>query len=292
MNDSQSSYHLLDSGEGYKLEKFGPYIIQRPAAQAVWKPFLPKKNWDQADASFTREPENRWLIKNKLPDSWTIKVSDIDFKISPTDFGHLGIFAEQDIFWLWVQQKLKEARQKLNRPPEVLNLFAYSGGMTLAAAKAGAKVCHLDASKGMVAWARENAQLNDLQNAPIRWIIDDVMKFLQRELRRGTRYDAIILDPPTFGRGSKGEIFKIEEAIQPLLQYCRELLSPTPLFLLLSCHSPGFSPIVLHNLLRQFLQGLPGKIDEGEMVLKGEKNVCQLPSGCFARWSALKDSHD
>lgn len=227
-------------------------------------------------------------MKNKLPEQWTINVSDVEFKISPTEFGHLGIFAEQDVFWLWIQHAIKEAKKILNRPPEVLNLFAYSGGVTLAAAKAGAKVCHLDASKGMVAWARENAQLNHLENAPIRWIIDDVMKFLQRELRRGHRYDAIILDPPTFGRGSQGEIFKIEEAIQPLLHSCRQLLSDTPLFLLLSCHTPGFSPIVLRHLLKQYLHDIPGEIDEGEMVLKGKEDVFALPSGCFARWRSSR----
>jgi len=167
---------------------------------------------------------------------------------------------------------------------QVLNLFAYSGGSTLAAAKAGAHVCHLDASKGMVSWARENAALNDLTSAPIRWIVEDVGKFLQREMRRGKRYDAIILDPPSFGRGSKGEIFKIDDQIQGLLKNCRDLLSDKPLFILFSCHTPGYTPIVMENLLSQMMPDIKGSIDSGEMALSGSRDVFNLPSGTFARW--------
>lgn len=273
------SYSLLDSGNGRKLERFGPYIFSRPCAQAVWQPSLLSADWEKADAVFTRENENQWIQKTPLPSSWRIDVENIQFKISPTDFGHLGIFPEQRDFWRWIQTIIEEAK----RPIQVLNLFAYSGGSTLAAAKAGAKVCHLDASKGMVAWGRENAQLNGLENDPIRWIIDDAAKFLMREIRRGVRYDAIILDPPTFGRGAKGEVFKIEEDILPILQYCKALLSENPLFILFSCHTPGFSPLVLRHLLSQMMNGSQGIIDEGEMVLKGEKAL-SLPSGTFARW--------
>ena len=166
----------------------------------------------------------------------------------------------------------------------MLNLFAYSGGVTLAAAKAGATTCHLDASKGMVAWARENAALNQLTEAPIRWIVDDVNKFLARELRRESRYDAIILDPPSFGRGSQGEVFKIEEDLPKLLYACRQLLTPNPLFVLFSCHTPGFTPITMGHLLSQMMTGLPGQIDTGEMTLKGANGVFPLPSGTFGRW--------
>jgi 23S rRNA (cytosine1962-C5)-methyltransferase len=277
-------YSLLDSGLGRKLERFGPFVLSRPCSQAVWAPLLSEQEWRKADAVFLREGDTRWTHHTpKMPTFWTIEVAGITFKISPTDFGHLGIFAEQSEFWDWIQKTIKSA-PKSSEPIQVLNLFAYSGGSTLAAAKGGANVCHLDASKGMVTWARENAALNELEKAPIRWIIEDVDKFVHRELRRGKRYDAIILDPPTFGRGSKGEIFKIEEALPRLLQNCRQLLSDNPLFVLFSCHTPGFSPTVMHHMLSQMMTGLKGTIDFGEMQLKGESNVLTLPSGTYARW--------
>lgn len=281
---SQNTYSLLDSGNGRKLERFGPFVIARPSAQAVWEPLLNEKDWDQADAIFTREGDNKWIKKSAIKESWTVNVSGITFKISPTDFGHLGIFPEQREFWEWIQNIVKQAVSKSNQPVNVLNLFAYSGGSTLTAAKAGAQVCHLDASKGMVSWARENAALNDLEKAPIRWIVDDASKFLARELRRGVKYDAIILDPPSFGRGSRGEVFKIEEDLPQILKNCRALLSEKPLFVLFSCHTPGFSPIVMKNLLTQMMSGCHGIIDEGEMTLTGDKDVFSLPSGTFARW--------
>ncbi|BBI16439.1 Putative uncharacterized protein [Neochlamydia sp. S13] len=278
MKNCMHTYSLIDSGNGYKLEQFGPYTISRPCSQAVWEPRLSQESWDHAHAFFSREGQNKWTFrKEKLPDMWQIKVADIAFKISPTDFGHLGIFPEQRAFWKWIQSTPIKGKR-------VLNLFAYSGGSTLAAAQAGAEVCHLDASKGMVAWARENAALNHLEKAPIRWIIDDVFKFLGRELRRGSRYDAIILDPPSFGRGANGEVFKIEEEINKLLRSCRELLTPKPLFILFSCHTPGFSPLVMKHLLHQNLDGLSGTIDEGEMLLEGSTETFPIPSGTFARW--------
>lgn len=280
------NYFLLDSGNEQKLEQFGPYKIIRPSAQAVWSPQLPQKEWSSADAIFTRETENRWVKKKPLPEVWSIEVAGIQFKISPTDFGHLGIFPEQKPFWEWIQTKIKKSISERKTKPKVLNLFAYSGGATLAAAKGGAEVCHLDASKGMVAWARENAALNKLEGAPIRWIIDDVNKFLTRELRRESRYDGIILDPPSFGRGSKGEVFKIEAHLKEILSQCLALLTPDPLFILFSCHTPGFSPIVMHHLLSQMMKGVPGTIDVGEMVLEGNQEVFPLPSGTYARWQA------
>lgn len=278
MKNSNDTYTLLDSGKGYKLERFGPFVLSRPCSQAVWLPHLSQQVWDKADAFFSREGQNKWTQqKGRLPEIWQIKVADIIFKISPTDFGHLGIFPEQKDFWEWIQKTVTKGKK-------VLNLFAYSGGSTLAAAKAGAEVCHLDASKGMVAWARENASFNQLDKAPIRWIIDDVSKFLARELRRGSRYDAIILDPPSFGRGSSGEVFKIEEEIIPLLKSCRDLLSDKPLFVLFSCHTPGFSPLVMEHLLKQAMKDLPGTVDSGEMVLQGAQDILSVPSGTYARW--------
>lgn len=277
-------YVLVDSGKGRKLERFGSFLIARPCSQAVWEPRLPQSEWDKADADFTREGENKWLEKKPLPESWNITVSGITFKLSPTDFGHLGIFPEQRDFWVWIQQTIKKAKDAGRANINVLNLFAYSGGSTLASAKAGAHVCHLDASKGMVTWARENAGLSSLEKAPVRWIVDDVSKFLKREIRRGNRYDAIILDPPSFGRGSQGEIFKIEDDLPGILQDCRALLADHPLFILFSCHTPGFTPIAMRHLLNQMMQGLPGAVDEGEMVLRGEADTLPLPSGTYARW--------
>lgn len=282
----QNTYLLVDSGEGRKLEQFGPYLLSRPCSQAIWKPQKKQDLWSSAHAIFSRENENKWTVRTSLPEAWQVKVADIVFKISSTDFGHLGIFPEQKIFWEWIQSTIKEHLKK-NKPPNILNLFAYSGGSTLAAAKAGASVCHLDASKGMVAWARENAVLNDLENAPIRWIVDDVNKFLAREIRRGNRYDGIILDPPSFGRGSKGEIFKIEESITQLLHDCIHLLSDTPLFILFSCHTNGFTPIAMHHLMQQVTAPLKkGKIETGEMTLKGEEGIFDVPSGTYAKWIA------
>ncbi len=271
----QDDYALIDSGEGRKLERFGPYILSRPAGQALWSPQQSPAIWQKAHATFTREGEFNWQ-KNDLPETWEIEVEGIRFLLKPTDFGHLGIFPEQRPLWHWIRQ---HSRPEFN----ILNLFAYSGGATLAAAQGKAKVCHLDASKGMVSWARDNAKLNNLDKAPIRWIIEDVNKFLEREIRRGTRYDGIILDPPSFGRGAKGEVFKIEAQLIQLLDNCRQLLTPKPQFLLLSCHTPGLTPTGLENLLRQTLKDLKGTIDSGEMLLEG-KNAFPLPSGCFARW--------
>lgn len=271
-----SNYILLDSGQGRKLERFGSYTLIRPASQAVWRP-QKEALWRQVDAEFTRENEKEWRSNKPLPESWQIEVSGIRFKLSTTDFGHLGIFPEQAPFWEWIQKTLKSEKKTF----DVLNLFAYSGGSTLACALGGAKVCHLDASKGMCQWARENAALNKLEKAPIRWIAEDVTKFLRRELKREHFYDAIILDPPSFGRGTQGEVFKIEEHILEILDLCRSLLVEKPLFVLFSCHTPGFTPLVMENLMSQMMQGKKGVIDKGEMFLAGD---LPLPSGTFARW--------
>lgn len=275
------SYNLLDSGNGRKLEQFGPFILCRPCAQALWQPKLPQGIWDAADATFTREGKEGWQYLRPLPESWEIEIDGIKMKIHPTDFGHVGLFPEQRPFWKKIHT-MAEAR-----PSKILNLFAYSGGSTIAAALGRASVCHLDASKGMVQWARENADINGLSSAPIRWIVEDAVKFLKREERRGSFYDGIILDPPSFGRGNKGEVFKIEEAILPLLSSCRACLSENPSFLLFSCHTPGFTPLVLHHLIEDAMKGLSGTITTGEMVLENEEGpIRPIPSGTFALWSA------
>jgi 23S rRNA (cytosine1962-C5)-methyltransferase len=272
-------YFLVDSGNQQKLERFGSYLIARPCSQALWHPSLPKSDWDAADAFFSRDGGNAWSYKKKLPEAWIAEVEGVRFKISPTDFGHLGVFPEHSLLW----KPMKEAIRKAKEPPQILNLFAYSGGATLAAASAGAKVCHLDASKGMVAWGRENAEMNKLNHAPIRWIVDDAAKFLAREIKRGVRYDGIILDPPSFGRGSKGEVFKIERDIHELLHLCRKLLSEEPLFLIFTTHTPGMTPIVMGHLMKQNMQGLKGHIETGEMILPSETGN-PIPSGSYARW--------
>lgn len=264
------SYKLIDSGNQNKLEQFGDYLLVRPSSQAVWKPTIDAKLWKEADAVFTREPHNKWIAQPPLPQSWTVELAGIKFKLMPTDFGHIGIFPEHAELWKWMVPKLK-------KKSSILNLFAYTGGATLAAAKAGADVCHVDASKTAVAWARENAAINKLDK--IRWIVDDVIKFLRREVKRGNRYDGIILDPPTFGRGSQGEVFKIEKDLPVILELCFQLLSPKPLFLILSCHTPGYTPLVLHHLLRQAEE--MGTIEMGEMVIPGP---LPLTSGSYARW--------
>ena len=276
-------YVLLDSGDGRKLERFGKYVLARPCSQAVWQPSLPQSAWEQAHAAFDRADGNQWHNRGALPSAWTIRIADIAFKLSGTDFGHLGIFPEQREQWQWIRETVRRACETRGRAVQVLNLFAYSGGATLAAALGGAEVCHLDASKGMVQWARENAAFNGLQQHPVRWIADDAHGFMERELRRGRTYDAIILDPPTFGRGTQNEVYKIEADLTATLSLCMSLLSKNPLFVLLSAHTPGFTPTVLHNLLRQSTAKLGGVVESGEMLLAGDAPF-PLPSGAYARW--------
>lgn len=272
---SDKRYELIDSGEGRKLERWGSALISRPSAQAVWKRSLPEKEWDKANAIFSREEERRW--QKKVEGSWECLVGPLKMKIELTDFGHLGVFAEQAPFWAWMEKKIRESKREI----EVLNLFAYSGGSTMAAAKGGAKVCHLDASKGMIAWAKENAALNGLAKAPIRYIVDDALKFLAKEERRGRKYDAIILDPPSFGRGPQGQVFKIEEKISELLFACAKLLTDDPLFVLFSCHTPNFSPLAMEHIFHDHFPLKGGVFDFGEMAIEGNR---ALPSGTFARW--------
>ncbi len=272
-----NEYELLDSGNGEKLERFGNVVLRRPCAQAVWRPQKPLL-WESAHASFDRSKGLNWHQRKALPSQWTITVEGVRMKLSPTDFGHLGVFPETRKLWKWLRSTITKAQ----RPVNFLNLFAYSGGATLAAAQAGARCCHLDASKGMVEWARENAVLNDLQDKPIRWIVDDVKKFLRREVRRGRTYDGILLDPPSFGRGKKGELYKIEADLIETLELVRDVLSDAPLFVILTSHTPGFSPIVLQNLLTQLLP--PAEVTCGEMILTGAADVFSLPNGNWARW--------
>ena len=263
-------YELLDSGDGRKLERFGRYVLARPCSQALWRPSSPEA-WRRADASFDREDGNRWHGRSNIPAEWNIETAGIRFKLGGTDFGHLGIFPEQRAQWRWIRSHSKGAR--------VLNLFAYSGGSTMAAALGGGEVCHLDASKGMVEWARENARLNGLAEHPVRWIVDDAHKFMKREIRRGRKYDAVILDPPTFGRGAGGEMYKIERDLKDTLALVRDLMSERPLFVLFSSHTPGLSPVVAENILGQLWPD--ARLESGEMTLDGAGLKC--PSGIYCR---------
>ena len=279
----KDDYELLDSGDGRKLERFGKYVLARPCSQAMWRPRLSAAEWAKADASFDREDGNNWHGRANLPKEWQIETAGIRFKLGGTDFGHLGIFPEQRAQWRWIRDEVRGQRSEV----KVLNLFAYSGGSTMAAALGGAEVCHLDASKGMVEWARENARLNGLAERPIRWIVDDAHKFMKREIRRGRKYDAIVLDPPTFGRGAGGEMYKIERDLKETLALVKDLLSDRPLFVLFSSHTPGLSQIVAENILRQLFPC--ARLESGEMLLEpgegpsGSQRSCPCPSGIYCR---------
>ena len=271
-------YELLDSGGGRKFERFGRVTLVRPCSQAMWRPENPSA-WSRATATFDREEGNHWNGRNALPSEWTIETAGMRFKLSGTDFGHLGIFPEQRAQWNWIRGMVGERGTGNGERARVLNLFAYSGGSTIAAAQGGAEVCHLDASKGMVQWARENAALNGLQGHPIRWIVDDVHKFLRREFRRERRYDGVILDPPTFGRGAGGETYKIERDLQETLALVKGVLSGKPRFVLFSSHTPGLSCMVAENIIAQEFPS--ARVETGEMLLEGRGRPC--PSGIYCR---------
>ena len=270
-------YELIDSGSGRKYERFGNVSLVRPCSQALWLP-RDVAAWSRATATFDREDGNRWHNRGALPKEWIIQMAGIKFRLSGTDFGHLGIFPEQRAQWKWIRDALRNSASP-SLQPAVLNLFAYSGGSTVAAAQGGASVCHLDASKGMVQWARENAALNGLKDHPIRWITDDAHKFMERELRRGRRYDAVIFDPPTFGRGTNGEMYKIERDLGKTLSLVKKLLSEKPMFVLFSSHTPGLSCTVAANILGQAFP--EARIETGEMLLEGRSMPC--PSGIYCR---------
>jgi 23S rRNA (cytosine1962-C5)-methyltransferase len=229
-----------------------------------------------------------WACKQQLPPAWTVTYGDLTLQVKLTEFGHLGFFAEHGTHWQWVRERIHAAAcvtHALRQPIRLLNAFAYTGGMSLAAARAGASVVHLDAAAGIVAWARDNAQLCGLTNAPIRWVVEDVSKFLTREVRRGHTYDALVLDPPSFGRGSKGEVWKLERDLPALLDLCRQVLSAEPLFVLLSAHTPGVTPLVLEHLLADMLGHCGGRLTSMEMVIPHRDGTRLLPSGALARWS-------
>jgi 23S rRNA (cytosine1962-C5)-methyltransferase len=286
---AKSEYRLIDSGNFRKLEQLGQYRIVRPSLQAIWEPKLSKGEWQKADAVFTRGKggDGEWKLSNKrLPSSWPIKVGPVTTNIKLTDFGHVGIFPEHHK-WDRLSFQIKKSKQK-NEEFKLLSLFAYTGITSVAAASLGAHVVHVDASKTSVAWGRENAQLSGLEGLPIRWLVDDVQKFLAREIRRGSKYHGVILDPPSFGRGPKGDVWKIEDHLIPLLKSVKEILADDYSFVQLSAHSQGMTPIALSNVLKDVLAPESGKISSKEMTVSEDRNNGRhLPSGAcaiFEKW--------
>ena len=281
LSDKWKDYELLDCSDGERLERWGDVILIRPDPQIIWKDSQTAPEWNTAHARYIRSDKGggAWDYRRKLPESWQIKYRDLTFLVKPTGFKHTGLFPEQAVNWDYCTELIKGA----NRPINVLNLFAYTGGATLACAAAGASVCHCDAVKGMVDWARTNAKLSDLADKPIRWIVDDANKFIKREIRRGTRYDGIILDPPSYGRGTNGEMWKLEDSIFGLMQDITELLSDKPLFLLLNSYTTGLSASVMSYLL-QMTVGKRFDIDiiSEEIGIPVKQTGMPLPCGSTA----------
>ena len=279
-----TDYSLLDFGQGRKLERFGPFTLDRPAPAAAGKRRARPELWESAHARYERESDKRGVwegIKN-LPPTWTVAHGRATFELKPNEFGHVGLFAEQAENWDWISRQMARA----NRPPKVLNLFAYTGGSTLAAALAGAEVTHVDAAKNVVAWARRNAELSGLTDAPIRWIVEDAPTFVARELKRGNRYDAVILDPPTYGHGRKGEAWRLQDGLLPLLKACGELTASQRAFIVLSCHSPGYGPAELEACLAEAVFGHCGAGAKARHLAITSADGRKLNSGVVASWPA------
>lgn len=276
-------YECLDAGNGEKLERWGNIILRRPEPQAMW-PIEMDESWENVNGTYYRFKDGggHWEFRDKLPDYWTVNYKDLKFKVSPTNFKHTGLFPEQATNWDFMIDKIKNA----GRPIRVLNLFAYTGAATMACSKAGAElVVHVDSAKGMVSWAKENMNLCGLQNNYIRYIVDDCLKFVEREIRRGNKYDAIVMDPPSYGRGPNGEVWKLEHNLEYLVRKCCELLSDEPLFFLINAYTTGISSTVLYNILKLTVGSkYKGKIDNGEVGLQVSKNGLVLPCGIYGRW--------
>ena len=268
---------------GQKLEKWGKIILSRPDPQIVWKNKSYPEEWKKANAIYSRSNTGggSWEYKNKLPASWQIKYRDLIFNIKPMGFKHTGLFPEQAVNWDWMRNKIENSKREI----KVLNLFAYTGGATVACLASGASVCHVDSSKGMVTWAKENVQASGLADKKVRYIVDDVVKFVNREIRRGNKYDAIIMDPPSYGRGSNGEVQQFENNIYDLVELCTKVLSDKPLFFLINSYTTGISSTVLANILNLTIaKSYEGKIESGEIGLPMEKSNLILPCGIYGRW--------
>ncbi len=276
-----SDYEVIDCSKGEKLERWGNYILVRPDPQVIWDTPKTEKGWRKRNAHYHRSSKGggEWEFFD-LPKQWSVRYRNLTFQLKPFHFKHTGLFPEQAVNWDWCAEKIKKAR----RPVKLLNLFAYTGGATLSAASAGASVTHVDASKGMVTWAKENAIASGLGEAKIRWLVDDCVKFAEREIRRGNRYDAIIMDPPSYGRGPKGEIWKMEESIHSFLKLCGQLLSDHPLFVLINSYTTGLQPAVLAYLLGTELKKYGGRITADEVGLPVSSTGLILPCGASGRF--------
>lgn len=274
-------YEVIDCSAGEKLERWGDYLLVRPDPQVIWN--TPKRHpgWRRMNGHYHRSSKGggEWEFFG-LPQQWSISYKNLTFNLKPFSFKHTGLFPEQAANWDWFSEKIRNA----GHPVKVLNLFAYTGGATLAAAAAGAAVTHVDASKGMVAWAKENAAASGLGDAKVRWLVDDCQKFVEREIRRGNRYDAVIMDPPSYGRGPKGEVWKIENAVHPLISLCARLLSDEPLFFLVNSYTTGLQPAVLSYLLGTELRRFGGTVDAQEVGLPVSESGLMLPCGASGRW--------
>lgn len=282
-----ADYALLDSGDGRKLEQYGPYRIVRPEGQAIWRPALPDKEWSRADAIFTgntdEEGMGRWhLPRNPLGETWPMKHDGIDYLGRFTSFRHVGVFPEQASHWDHMAALIEGAK----RPVRVLNLFGYTGLASLVAARAGAEVTHVDASKKAIGWARENQEVARLTNKPIRWIVEDAMKFAEREERRGSRYDIILFDPPAYGRGPKGEVWQLFEHLPALADICRSILTPKPLAVVLTAYSIRASFFAIHALMRDTFAGMGGTVESGELIIREKSAGRALSTSLFSRWVA------
>ena len=276
-------YKIIDMADGQKLEKWGDVILSRPDPQIVWKNKSYPEEWKKANAIYSRSKTGggSWEYKKKIPSAWQIKYKDLTFNIKPMGFKHTGLFPEQAVNWDWMRDKIKNSKREI----KVLNLFAYTGGATVACLSAGASVCHVDSSKGMVTWAKENVTSSGLADKKVRYIVDDVVKFVNREIRRGNKYDAIIMDPPSYGRGANGEVWQFENNIYDLVELCTKVLSDKPLFFLINSYTTGISSSVLANILNLTIsKRYKGKVESGEIGLPMEKSSLVLPAGIYGRW--------
>lgn len=278
-------FALLDSGSGLKLEQYGPYRLIRPEPEAIWQPKLPKKEWDFAHAKFVTTNEKHgghWEFKKKVPERWVMNYKDMSFWAQTTASKHLGVFPEQAAQWDWAAQQIKSA----NKPLKILNLFGYTGMASLSAAAAGAQVTHVDASKKVVQWGKENQQLSGIDQQSIRWLVDDAFKFVKREIRRGSQYDGIILDPPKFGRGPKGEVWEFYKILPDLLDGCKQILSPKPQFIILTAYAVKASALTVHYAVQDMMSKYKGTTTAGEVLLEEESGQRAISMAIYARWSA------
>lgn len=279
-------YKILDMADGQKLERWGEVVLSRPDPQIIWKSKSFPNSWKEINAEYHRSKTGggAWEFKKKMPKQWQVKYKNLIFNIKPMGFKHTGLFPEQAVNWDWMIEKIKK-ENKNKKEVKVLNLFAYTGGATVACLSAGASVCHVDSSKGMTTWAKENVISSGLQDRPVRFIIDDVVKFVNREIRRGNKYDAIIMDPPSYGRGAKGEVWQFENNIYDLVELCSKVLSDDPLFFLINSYTTGISSQVLKNILNMVIaKKYKGEIDAGEIGLPMENSKLILPCGIYGRW--------